>query len=50
MITKLISENIITIPYIKSKMLGYKISLGDIKGKECSIQLKIIILKGLRFN
>ncbi len=47
-LTKQISENLIYNPFWKAKLLSFKISLQDIKGKECSRELKNIMLKGIR--
>ncbi len=35
---------------MRSKFLGYKLSLNEIKTKECPLSLKIIVLKSMRNN
>ena len=43
-------QNLYNLNQMRSKFLGYKISLNEIRNKECPFSLKIIILKSIRNN
>lgn len=43
-------NNLYNVNHLRSKFLGLKGSLNDIKNKNCAVSLKIILLKSLRTN
>lgn len=43
-------ENLYNLNQIKSKFLGYKINLSEVRNRDCPVHLKIEILKALRSN